>query len=479
MMTLLIFFYYIGLLGVLGASLYKYETLRHHVAPDLPAKEAPNDMHYPSVTLQIPIYNEADIIAAVLESIKGIQYPKNKLQIQLLDDSNDQTSKILSLYSQEMHTAGWNVHHLQRKKREGFKAGALKAGLTQATGEFVAIFDADFVIPPDFLMRTLVYFKDSRVGCVQSSWSFINEQTNYLTKLQALALRAHFDIEQWGRYRLNAFLTFNGSAGIWRKSTILHSGNWSHTSLTEDLDLSFRAQLAGWKIVFIPNYKVPNLLPTRFIDFKRQQHRWAKGSIQCLRHLFKRIVTSPITVKQKIASCLQLGRHMIYLFSLSTLLTMPWVVSSREPKHFGNSLDAFIFLISMGFIARYFSVSAGLSLKDFSVRFASLCIVGISLLPTIFMAIVSGLVSGTGEFVRTPKNNEIQRQSLRQFVKAYDIGDIVFCFYILGCISFFFTQGFWVSKPLIGVVAISATLPVFVLIKELILTMLNRKSGTT
>ncbi|MGC8653591.1 MAG: cellulose synthase family protein [Candidatus Kryptoniota bacterium] len=235
---------------------------------------------YPHVTVQIPLFNELYVANRVIDSVCNLKYPKDKLEIQVLDDSTDETVQIVSRKVAEKQAQGFDIKHIRRGNREGYKAGALKYGLVFARGEYVAIFDADFVPRPDFLLETLPYFSDHRIGLVQTRWEHINSDYSMLTRAQAIALDGHFVIEQQVRNKAGFFINFNGTAGIWRRKCIEDAGNWEADTLAEDLDLSYRAQLRGWKFVFLKDYTSPAELPADINGLRSQQFRWTKGMVE-------------------------------------------------------------------------------------------------------------------------------------------------------------------------------------------------------
>ncbi len=276
----------------------------------------------PHVTVQLPIYNEKYVVKRLIESACNLNYPKEKLEIQILDDSTDETSKIIEKLVEKYKMQGVNIIHLKRDNRKGFKAGALQYGLNFAKGEFIAIFDADFIIPKDFLLKTIHFFKDPKVGLVQACWDFINREFSILTEAQALMLDGHFIIEHFTRNRSNCFFNFNGTAGIWRKKAIIDAGGWSDDTLTEDLDLSYRAQLKGWKFIFLKDLKVKSELPIEINSFKQQQHRWTKGSVETFLKLFSLILKSNIPLRNKIEAFFHLGGNFSYLLLLFLSIIM-------------------------------------------------------------------------------------------------------------------------------------------------------------
>jgi len=240
----------------------------------------------PAVTVQLPVYNELYVVNRAIDAICALDYPKDKLEIQVLDDSTDETTSVIGRKVSEKSSQGFNISHVRRGNRQGFKAGALKFGLAQSSGDFVAIFDADFMPRPDFLKRTLPYFADAKVGLVQTRWEHINSEYSLLTRAQAIALDGHFVIEQQVRNKAGFFINFNGTAGIWRRACIEDSGNWEADTLAEDLDLSYRAQLKGWQFVFMKEYTSPAELPADVNGLRSQQFRWTKGAIEASKSSF-------------------------------------------------------------------------------------------------------------------------------------------------------------------------------------------------
>jgi cellulose synthase/poly-beta-1,6-N-acetylglucosamine synthase-like glycosyltransferase len=235
----------------------------------------------PLITVQLPIFNEMHVVKRLLGSIKALDYPQDKLQIQLLDDSTDETVEISRKEVAKLKAEGFDIEHIHRIDRSGFKAGALENGLQTAKGDYVCILDADFVPNPDLLLKTIHYFTDDKIGMIQTRWGHLNRTFNLLTRVQAMFLDGHLELEQTARNRSGRFFTFNGTGGLWRRECIADAGGWEHDTLTEDMDLSYRAQLKGWKFIFLNDVETPAELPVDIDGFKSQQHRWTKGSIQC------------------------------------------------------------------------------------------------------------------------------------------------------------------------------------------------------
>ena len=326
------------LLCMILLSIYGFNSLvltllelRHRgdPEPDLPA---PKD--WPYVTVQLPIYNELHTVERLLDSCAALDYPRDRLEIQLLDDSTDETRLVGAHAVERLRWQGLNVVHVTRSNRTGFKAGALALGLSRARGELLAIFDADFLPQPDFLRRLVPSFSDATIGCVQTRWGHVNRKYSAFTQAQALGVDGHFLIEQIARSRAGLFINFNGTAGVWRRACIEDAGGWTADTLTEDLDLSYRAQLRGWKIGYRPDVVVPAELPAQISAFKRQQARWAQGSIQAALKLLGPLLRSKHPWPVKLEGAIHLTGYLVHpLMLCMILLTLPvslsrsWVLS--------------------------------------------------------------------------------------------------------------------------------------------------------
>jgi cellulose synthase/poly-beta-1,6-N-acetylglucosamine synthase-like glycosyltransferase len=285
--------------------------------------------HYPRVTVQLPVYNEVLVIDRLIDAAVRLDWPRDRLQIQVLDDSTDETTGIARARVDRYRAAGFDIELVRRPDRSGFKAGALHEGLKRATGELVAIFDADFVPGPDWLRRTVPYFLSRpRLGMLQTRWSHLNRDYSVLTRAQALALDGHFAVEQTARQRAGLLLSFNGTAGIWRRDCIVRTGGWQSDTLCEDLDLSFRAQLSGWQCLYLPDVTAPAEIPPQLAALKRQQFRWAKGSIQCLLKLARPVSTSGLPLAVRGLALVHLGAYLVHpLLVLSLLITLPLMLT--------------------------------------------------------------------------------------------------------------------------------------------------------
>ena len=281
---------------------------------------------WPKVTIQLPIYNEWYVAARLIESTIKLDYPGHLIEIQVLDDSNDETVELVSQLVQKLQRRGINISHHHRKDRQGFKAGALAEGFRTANGGFIAIFDADFIPPRDFLQRMLPHFETDRVAFVQARWGHINRKYSLLTVIQSIALDAHFAIDQLARSSAGMIFNFNGTAGIWRKSAIEDAGGWHSTTFAEDLDLSYRVFLKGWQARYAGEVEVPAELPVSFTAFRRQQFRWARGGLECAILHLPRILGSKISISQKIQACLHLTGYGLHFLTLALVLLYPLLV---------------------------------------------------------------------------------------------------------------------------------------------------------
>jgi len=313
----------------------------------------------PRVTIQLPIYNERFVAERLIESACRVEYPRELLDIQVLDDSTDETVEVARAIVERCAALGHNITYHHRSHRHGFKAGALDEGLRTAQGEFIAIFDADFVLPADFLRRTVDYFTDPQVGMVQTRWTFLNRNHSFLTQVQAILLDGHFVLDHGARYRAGGFFNFNGTAGIWRRQAILDGGGWEHDTLTEDTDLSYRSQLKGWRFLYQPDVECPSELPADMRAFKAQQARWAKGLIQVAMKLLPRVFRAPIPLHTKIEAWFHLTANISYIFMiiLSVLLLPALIVRFYQGWFQMLYIDLPLFLASTFSISSFYLTS--------------------------------------------------------------------------------------------------------------------------
>ncbi|NOH10996.1 MAG: glycosyltransferase [Chloroflexi bacterium] len=289
---------------------------------------------WPRVTVQLPVYNERHVAERLIRSAAQMDYSNEKLEIQVLDDSTDETVQIIAQVVDQLKAKGLDIKHVHRKKREGYKAGALKNGFESATGEFMALFDADFVPSRNFLKKTIPHFGNTEVGFVQARWGHINSENSLLTHIQSLSIDAHFVVEQFARFTGGYWFNFNGTAGVWRRQAIEDAGGWTADTLTEDLDLSYRMQLKGWKANFLRDVVVPAELPVTMNGYRRQQHRWARGSLECAIKLLPRVWESKAPLRIKAQSTLHLTGYLVHvlMFSLNLLYPIVVLLSQQYPQ---------------------------------------------------------------------------------------------------------------------------------------------------
>jgi len=322
------YFTILVILSVYG--LHRYDMIRTYFKHRKKATVEPSRLRFeklPPVTIQLPLYNERYVVERLIEEVLKIEYPKDLLQIQVLDDSTDDTAPFAEALVERYHNMGYPIEYHHRSNRHGYKAGALQEGLETATGEFVAVFDADFCPPADFLMRTVHYFADPKVGVVQTRWSYINRDYNFLTEVEAILLDGHFILEHGARSTAGYFFNFNGTAGVLRKSMIADAGGWQHDTLTEDSDLSYRAQLKGWRFVYLPGLDCPSELPVEMHGFQVQQSRWAKGLTQVARKLLPAILKADLPKRVKAEAFLHLTPNISYpLMIVMSALMLPVMI---------------------------------------------------------------------------------------------------------------------------------------------------------
>jgi cellulose synthase/poly-beta-1,6-N-acetylglucosamine synthase-like glycosyltransferase len=361
------------------------------------------------VTVQLPIFNEMYVVDRLLASVAELRYPKDRLEIQVLDDSTDETTAIASRAVERYRAQGFDIHYLHRSDRTGFKAGALDAGLASATGEFVLIFDADFVAPPDMLEKTLGQFADPRVGMVQARWGHINRDYSLLTEVQSIMLDGHFIVEHGARSRSGRFFNFNGTAGVWRRSVIADAGGWQHDTLTEDLDLSYRAQMRGWRFVYLPDLVAPAELPVEMNAFKTQQQRWAKGSVQVCKKLLPRVLASDLSWREKVEATFHLTANLAYpLMVLLAGLMFPAMLL-RYNMGWAEMIvvDVPIFLAATASVCTFDALSQKEQFADSwktKLRYIPAVLgIGVGISVNNALAVIEGLFGKPSEFARTPK----------------------------------------------------------------------------
>ena len=404
---MLIFLFSLGQLHLTGFYLRDRKHTKG-AEPHPPMQPA----EWPFVTVQLPIYNEKYVATRLLEAVSKLDYPASRLQIQVLDDSTDQTSEILEQRIQQLQQVGLQIHHIRRTIRDGFKAGALQNGLEQAQGDYIAIFDADFIPNPDFLQATIPHFNRPDVGVVQTRWAYVNDDYSLLTELQAFGLNAHFTIEQVGRSAAGSFINFNGTAGVWRRNCIEDAGGWASDTLTEDLDLSYRAQMRGWRFRYLENTESPSELPVLMSAIKTQQYRWNKGAAESAVKNLGRLVRLALPRRTKIHAAFHLLNSSVFIpLFVAAILSVPMLFIKNKNPDISWIFDlGMIFLIGFFAIGIFYWVASRRMVRQstgkyFLQRFLPFLAfsMGLSLHNT--LASLEGLLGRRTPFIRTPKFN--------------------------------------------------------------------------
>lgn len=408
--TFLVGAYFVCLMVLAVYGLHRYYVVylykKYKTSNPIPKSEFEE---LPRVTIQLPIYNEHYVVKRLIESVCRIDYPKERLEIQVLDDSTDDTVQIAGDIVDRLRADGCPVVHIHRTDRTGFKAGALAAGLGKAKGEFVAIFDADFLPDPSILRRTIHYFTDAKIGMVQTRWGHLNESFSLLTRIQSIFLDGHFVLEHTARNRSGRFFNFNGTAGIWRRSCIEEAGGWQHDTLTEDLDISYRAQMQGWNFVFLRDLVTPGEVPVAMTAFKTQQHRWAKGSVQTCKKLLPGLWKSQLPLRVKMEATFHLTSNFAYLLVIMMSVLMFPVTAFRASFEGGPGaylLDTSLFLMAFLSVCIFYTESQREIHADWARRIAVLPLVlsvGIGLSVNNAKAVLEAVLGKQTPFKRTPK----------------------------------------------------------------------------
>ncbi|MFI8377243.1 cellulose synthase family protein [Leeuwenhoekiella sp. NPDC079379] len=420
MQTIIIILYTLSLTVIFLYSLAQLNLLFNYFKAkkkidNSPVYDLSNPEQTPFVTIQLPLYNELYVVERLLVNIAKIDYPKNKLEIQVLDDSTDESLAATQILIDDLKAKGLPIHHITRTNRTGFKAGALKEGLAIAKGEYIAIFDSDFVPNPDWLQKTVPYFKDAKIGVVQTRWAHLNRDYSILTKIQAFALDFHFVLEQVGRNFGHHFINFNGTAGIWRKECILDAGNWQGDTLTEDLDLSYRAQLNKWDFKYLEEVETPAELPIAISAARSQQFRWNKGAAENFQKLYGRLLKDPtVSFKTKFHSFFHLlNSSMFLLVLLVAILSVPVLYIKNSNPAFSSifRITAFFAVSTIIFFICYWVTYKrihGGGFKNF-IKYIAMFIAFFSIAMGFSvhnsLAVLEGHFGKKSEFIRTPKFN--------------------------------------------------------------------------
>jgi cellulose synthase/poly-beta-1,6-N-acetylglucosamine synthase-like glycosyltransferase len=451
---------YLVVLGILavygfhrGHLLYLY-FLHRKRAP----KPAGRFEELPRVTVQLPMFNELYVAERLIESVARIEYPKDKLEIQVLDDSTDETVKIAKAKVDELCRRGFDAVYIHRVDRTGYKAGALEAGLHAAKGEFLMVFDADFTPTKSILLDLVHHFVDGEVGMVQARWGHLNRDYSMLTRVQSMMLDGHFVIEHIARNRSGRFFNFNGTAGIWRKKTIMDAGGWQHDTVTEDMDLSFRAQLKGWRFVYVPDALAPAEIPCEMNSFKTQQFRWAKGSAQTAKKLLPIVLRAKIPFKVKLEAVFHLTNNFAYLFLMVlAILQLPNMLLRQDMDNPELLLlDVPLFLATSGSIVLFYLTTHHALYKDVwdaVKRLPMMMALAIGLSINNARAVVEGIFGNDIEFIRTPKHGVTAKtqgwakkkyRAGRMFHSLVEFGAGL---YFVATIVLAVVTGAWVSIP--------------------------------
>jgi cellulose synthase/poly-beta-1,6-N-acetylglucosamine synthase-like glycosyltransferase len=424
--NLVLVLYSITLVGLACFALHRVKMLGMYLwaARKKPRQATLPAGELPLVCVQCPLFNEPLVVEALLEKVTMLRWPAARLEIQILDDSNDETPAIIMRWLQAHPELAANVKHIRRPNRQGYKAGALAYGNTQTKAEFFAIFDADFRPEPDFLEQLIPHFADPKVAVVQARWEFMNRYSSLLTRFQGIFLDAHFIVEQAARYGNNLFLNFNGTAGVWRRTAMEDAGGWSADTVTEDLDLSYRAQRRGWKFVYLEHYTVPSELPENLTAFKSQQHRWTKGGIQVARKQLRDILRSDLPGAVKRESVAHLGIGFVHpLLVTFSILFVPYLyIVGAQPTGIWHFLNPLSVLLTGGTTVMFYIVGQYFLRRQWReglimlVSSPLLLAFGLALSVTCCVAAFEGMVTLGGEFVRTPKGG-----------RAVTVGGLVAC----------------------------------------------------
>jgi len=459
-LVLITYFFVLSILGIYGWHRYYlvYQYMKHKDRAPGPPPHV-EDEEWPVVTIQLPIYNEMYVVDRLIDAVCAIEYPREKLEIQVLDDSTDETCDIARLAVVRWAGRGFDISYLYRSDRTGFKAGALDAGFRVAKGEFIAIFDADFVPPSDFLRRTVPYFTvNRRLAVVQARWGHLNHDYSLLTRVQAILLDGHFVLEHGGRNRAGCFFNFNGTSGVWRREAIGDAGGWQHDTLTEDLDLSYRAQLRGWTFLFLPDLVTPAEVPVEMNAFKSQQHRWAKGSIQTCHKVLPYLLQSDLPFKVKAEAFFHLTANFNYLLMvvLSVLMFPAMVVRYNMGWTEMLLIDVPLFLAATASVFNFYLISQRETYPDWRSRAKSLPMVlavGIGLAINNSGAVIEALMGRTSDFARTPKygiehaRDGWQHKKYHQTLSLQPFVEVALGLYFTGTVLYALQSGIYGTLP--------------------------------
>jgi cellulose synthase/poly-beta-1,6-N-acetylglucosamine synthase-like glycosyltransferase len=457
---LTVIFAYVAVLLVLsvyGSHRYYMAYLYYRHKYKLPTPKA-RFAELPKVTVQLPIFNEMYVVERLVNAVCQLDWPRHLLEVQVLDDSTDETQAIARAAVDRWRDEGIDISYVHRSDRQGFKAGALENGLRLAKGRFVAVFDADFVPDPDFLHRAVHFFTDDQVGMVQVRWGHLNRAYSTLTQAQSILLDGHFVIEHTARHRSGAFFNFNGTAGVWRRETIAAAGGWQHDTLTEDLDLSYRAQLAGWRFVFLPDVVAPAEIPVEMNAFKSQQHRWAKGSIQTALKLLPAILRSQYPWQVKKEAFFHLTANVGYLLMIPLALLMPISIAVRVSHGWIEVLllDLPVFAAATASVCTFYVATqreVGASWWQRVKYLPFLMALGIGLSVNNSRAVVEAVLGHQSGFTRTPKlgvksaGDDVARKRYRAAVNLQPLVELGLAVYMTFGVQYVIERKVWYALP--------------------------------
>lgn len=457
--------YTVSLILLMMVSFHRYVMVRLYHKYKEKKTTAPTDfIELPTITVQLPVYNERYVVGRLIRAVGAFDYPKELLEVQILDDSDDDTTQIAAQYVHDLRVAGVDVTHIHRDDRVGYKAGALAYGLRVAKGEFVAVFDADFVPPPDFLKKTIHHFANKKVGLVQARWCHLNRDYSLLTRVQAIYLDGHFVMEHGARSRAGLLFNFNGTAGVWRKDCIHDAGGWSHDTLTEDLDLSYRAQLRGWQFVYLQDVVTPAEIPVEVNAWKTQQFRWAKGSVQTAKKLLRRVLRSDLPWSVKGEAAFHLLTNFSYLLmACVAMLIFPAIILREDLGWYRVLLVDFpLFVGATGVISRFYISAQKEIYTDWKSRLKYLPAVlafgmGISLNNA--RGVIQALMGYDSAFCRTPKYQVINKYD-QWLDKGYGLKrnlmsflELGMGFYLVLALLYSLAKGLYFPIPFLGLFA--------------------------
>ena len=455
---LVVYFLVLGVVSVYGAHRYFMAFLYYKHKYNTP-EPTPFLGPLPRVTIQLPLYNEMYVCERLIDSVCAIEYPRARLEIQVLDDSTDETQRIAAASVEQWRTRGVDVVYIHRDNRAGFKAGALENGLALAKGDLIAVFDADFVPDSDFLRRTVRFFSNEKVGMVQVRWGHLNREFSMLTQAQAMMLDGHFIIEHTARNRSGRFFNFNGTAGVWRRQAIHDAGGWQHDTLTEDVDLSYRSQLKGWQFIYLPEVVSPAEVPVEMNAFKTQQHRWAKGSIQTAKKLLPSIFRSDLPWSIKIEAFFHLTNNLAYPLMVVTSILMPIsvIVRLRHGWYAVLLLDFPFFIAATLSVCGFYIASqreVGISWKTQLRYLPFLMSLGIGLSVNNARAVFEALFNHNNVFTRTPKLGVAgkdrawaQKRYRGSWLKLQPLIELGLGLYLSYAVWFVIDRHVWASLP--------------------------------